>query len=110
MNNLFEFTSEVMDKKLFESLKDYNLFDEIAKQVLIEYLKHQNLGNVPKDFMLFENKKRKNKEVFNSVKNDVRNYLKTQNNNNVKIIKSEEGSIRCRNIFQFPICITNNIS
>ena len=25
------------------------------------------------------------------MKNDVRNYLKTQNNNNVKIIKSEEG-------------------
>ena len=91
MNDLFEFTSEVMDKKLFESLKDYNLSDEIAKQVLIEYLKHQNPENVPKDFMLFENKKRKNKEVFNSVKNDVRNYLKTQNNNNVKIIKSEEG-------------------
>jgi hypothetical protein len=28
MNDLFEFTSEVMDKKLFESLKDYNLSDE----------------------------------------------------------------------------------
>ena len=41
--------------------------------------------------MLFENKKRKNKEVFNSVKNEVRNYLKTQNNDHVKIIKSEEG-------------------
>ena len=91
MNNLFEFTSEVMDKKLFESLKDYNLSDEISKQVLIEYLKHQNLGNEPKDFMLFEKKKRKNKEVFNSVKNEVRNYLKTQSNNSVKIIKSEEG-------------------
>ena len=91
MNNLFEFTSEVMDKKLFESLKDYNLSDEISKQVLIEYLKHQNLENVPKDFMLFENKKRKNKEVFNMVKNEIRNYLKTQNNDNVKIIKSEEG-------------------
>lgn len=91
MNDLFEFTSEVIDKKLFESLKDYNLSDEISKQVLIEYLKHQNPENVPKDFMLFENKKRKNKEVFNSLKNDVRNYLKTQNNNNVKIIKSEEG-------------------
>ena len=91
MNDLFDFTSEVIDKKLFESLKDYNLSDEISKQVLIEYLKHQNPENVPKDFMLFENKKRKNKEVFNSVKNDVRNYLKTQNNNNVKIIKSEEG-------------------
>ena len=91
MNDLFEFISEVMDKKLFESLKDYNLSDKASKQVLIEYLKHQNPENVPKDFMLFENKKRKNKEVFNSVKNDVRNYLKTQNNNNVKIIKSEEG-------------------
>ena len=91
MNDLFEFTSEVMDKKLFESLKDYNLSDEISKQVLIEYLKHQNPENVPKDFMLFENKKRKSKEVFNSVKNEVRNYLKTQSNNNVKIIKSEEG-------------------
>ena len=91
MNNLFEFTSETMDKKLFESLKDYNLSDEISKQVLIEYLKHQNPENVPKEFMLFENKKRKNKGVFNSVKNDVGNYLKTQSNNSVKIIKSEEG-------------------
>ena len=91
MNDLFEFTSEVMDKKLFESLKDYNLSDEIAKQVLIEYLKQENPENVPKEFMLFENKKRKNKEVFNSVKNDVGNYLKTQSNNSVKIIKSEEG-------------------
>ena len=91
MNDFFDFTSEVMDKKMFESLKDYNLSDEISKQVLIEYLKDQNLGNEPKDFMLFENKKRKNKEVFNSVKNDVVNHLKTQNNNNVKIIKSEEG-------------------
>jgi len=92
MNDLFDFTSEVMDKKLFESLKDYNLLDKASKQVLIEYLKHQNPENVPKEFMLFENKKRKNKEVFSSVKNDVGNYLKTQSNNNVKIIKSEEGS------------------
>ena len=91
MNDLFEFTSEVMDKKLFEILKDYNLSDEIAKQVLIEYLKQENPENVPKDFMLLENKKRKSKEVFNLVKNEVRNYLKTQSNNNVKIIKSEEG-------------------
>ena len=91
MNDLFDFTSEVMDKKLFESLKDYNILDKTSKQVLIDYLKHQNLENVPKEFMLFENKKRKSKEVFNSVKNDVRNHLKTQNNDHVKIIKSEEG-------------------
>jgi hypothetical protein len=91
MNDLFEFTSEVMDKKLFERLKDYNLSDKASKQVLIEYQKRQNVENIPKDFMLFDNKKRKNKEVFNSVKNEVRNYLKTQSNDKVKIIKSEEG-------------------
>ena len=92
INDLFDFTSEKMDKKLFESLKDYNLLDKASKQVLIEHLKRINPENVPKDFMLFENKKRKNKEVFNTVKNDVGNYLKTQNNENIKIIKSEEGN------------------
>lgn len=92
MNDLFEFTSEVINKKLFESLKDYNILDKALKQVLIEYLKYHNHEIVPNVFMLFENKKRKNKEVFNLVKNDVGNYLKTQSNDKVKIIKLEEGS------------------
>ena len=91
MNNLFEFTSEKIDKKLFEILKDYNISDKASKQVLIEHLKRTNPENVPKDFMLFENKKRKNKEVFTAVKNNVKEYLKTQKNDQVKIIKSEEG-------------------
>ena len=38
MNNLFEFTSEVMDKKLFESLKDYNLLDKTSKPVSYTHL------------------------------------------------------------------------
>lgn len=91
MNNLFEFTFEVMDKKIFESLKNYNLLDNTSKQVLIESLKRQNAKNIPKDFMLFENKKFKNKEIFNHVRDEVKKYLKTQNNDNIKIIKSEEG-------------------
>ena len=92
MNDLFEFTSEKMDKKLFESLKDYNLLDKASKKVLIGYLKRQNPENVPKDFMLFENKKRKSKEIYHSVKNDVKEYLRTQNKNDVQLIKSEEGT------------------
>jgi hypothetical protein len=92
MNDLFEFTSEVINKKLFESLKDYNILDKASKQVLIEYLKYRYPENIPNVFMLFENKKRKNKEVFNLVKNDVGNYLKTQSNDKVKIITLEEGS------------------
>ena len=91
MNDLFEFTSEIMDKKLFESVKDYNISDEASKKALIEHLKRQNPENIPKDFMLFENKKFKNKEVFNAVKNEVKEHLKTQNKNDVQLIKSEEG-------------------
>ena len=41
--------------------------------------------------MLFENKKFKNKEIFSAVRDDVKEYLKTQNNDNVSIIKSEDG-------------------
>ena len=42
--------------------------------------------------MLFENKKRKSKEIYHSVKNDVKEYLRTQNKNDVQLIKSEEGT------------------
>lgn len=91
MNELFEFTAEVIDKRLFEGLKDYNIADEVSKQILIEYLKFQNPDHVPKDFMLFETKKRKNREVFGSVRREVKQYVKTQSPKDVHIIKSEDG-------------------
>lgn len=91
MNELFEFTSDVIDKRLFESLKDYNIADEPAKQVLLEYLKRQNLDHVPKDFMLYETKKRKNKEIFGAVRSEVKQYLRTQNLRDVHLIRSEDG-------------------
>ena len=57
----------------------------------MEHLKRQNPENVVKEFMLFESKKIKNREVFNSIKNDVKDYVKSQNNKDVHLIKSEEG-------------------
>jgi hypothetical protein len=91
MNELFEFTYDTIDKRLFESLKDYNIADEAAKQVLQDYLKRQNPDHVPKDFMLFETKKRKNKEIFGLVRNEVKQYLRTHNAKDVHIIKPEDG-------------------
>lgn len=91
MNELFEFTSDAIDKRLFESLVDYNIADESAKQVLLEHLKRQNPDHVLKDFMLFETKKRKNKEVFGAVRSEVKQYLRTQNAKDVHIIKSDDG-------------------
>ncbi|PTT38189.1 mobilization protein [Chryseobacterium sp. HMWF028] len=92
INELFEFTSETMEKKLFESLKDYNISNEASKEVLLNYLKDQHLEKIPKDFMLFETKKRKDKETFKAVRDDVKEYLKRQSGNEIRIIKSESGA------------------
>jgi hypothetical protein len=91
MNELFEFSSDTIDKRLFESLKDYNIADEAAKQVLLEHLKRQNPDHAPKDFMLFETKKRKNKEIFGVVRSEVKQYLKRQTGKDVHLIRSEDG-------------------
>lgn len=92
INELFEFTTERMEKKLFESLKDYNISNEASKEVLLNYLKDQYPENVPQDFMLFETKKRKDKETFKAVRDDVKDYLKWQSSNEIRIIKSETGA------------------
>lgn len=91
MNDLFEFTSEIMDKRLFERLKDFNIPDKETQAVLLTYLKHKHPENELQSFMLFENRKFKNKEIFSAVRDDVKEYLKTQHNDNVRIIKSENG-------------------
>ena len=91
MNDLFVFTSEMMDKRVFERLKDFNISDKETKYVLLNYLKHKHPENELHSFMLFENKKFKNKEIFSAVRDDVKEYLKTQNNDDVSIIKSEDG-------------------
>lgn len=91
MNDLFVFTSEMMDKRVFERLKDFNISDKETKSVLLNYLKHKHPENELHSFMLFENKKFKNKEIFSAVRDDVKEYLKTQNSDDVNIIKSEDG-------------------
>ncbi|MGB4447529.1 MAG: relaxase/mobilization nuclease domain-containing protein [Cloacibacterium sp.] len=91
MNNLFEFTSETLDKKLFEILKDYNIANQETKKMLMEFLKEHYPEVQIKDFMLFENKKLKNKETYSAIRDDVKAYLKTQNKENISIIMGEDG-------------------
>ncbi|KFF01317.1 mobilization protein [Chryseobacterium formosense] len=91
MKELFEFTSDKMDKRLFESLKDYNIPNYESKRILQRFLGNQCREDEVKDFMLFENKKLKNKQTLYAVKNDVKEYLKTQNKEDVNIVKSEDG-------------------
>lgn len=91
MNDLFEFTSAVVDKRLFERLKDFNIPDKEIKAVFLNFQQPKYPENKLHDFMLFENKKLKDKETFRSIRNDVKEYLKTQNNEEVNIFKSDNG-------------------
>lgn len=87
MNNLFRFTQDKIDKRTFESLKDFNIQDENSKMILLNYF----VKNGVKDFMLFENKKRKDWETFKKIQSEFREYSKTQQNPNVSIIKGDDG-------------------
>jgi len=91
MDTVFEFTADTIDKKLYESLKDYNISGSDSKKILLSYFQDRYLETPPKDFMLFENKKPKNKELFKAVRDDVKEYLKNQVSKDVHIMKSETG-------------------
>lgn len=92
MDKVFELTTESIDKKLYESLKDYNISDKASKDILLKYFQDKYPDNTPKDFMLFESRNRKTKEVFKAIRDDVKEYLKNQNQSDVHIIKSESGA------------------
>lgn len=92
MDKVFELTSETIDKRLYESLKDFNISDKTPKDILMKYIQDKYPDNAPKDFMLFESRNRKTKEVFKAIRDDVKEYLKHQNRNDVHIMKSESGA------------------
>lgn len=91
MNDLFEFTHEKIDKKTFELLKDYHVPDRESKEILLKYFRQNHRINQLNDFMLFENKIRKDIETYRKVQNEVRASIKQNNNENIKIIRTEEG-------------------
>lgn len=91
MGELFEFTSTRMDKRLFEKLKDYNIPNPETKTIMLKYLKEQYPENELSDFMLIENKKLKNRETFNAIRSDMKEYLKSQRRDDVSLIRSDEG-------------------
>ncbi|ELR81215.1 Relaxase/mobilization nuclease [Elizabethkingia anophelis R26] len=96
MNELFEFTPDVIDKKNFELLKDYNVPNEESKKVLLEFFNNEKSKHEIKEFMLFQNKVRKDIEAYREVRSDVKDFVKNwrnekYKNNDVTIIKNEDG-------------------
>lgn len=96
MNELFEFTSEKLDKKTFEILKDYNIRSQETKKILLEFFKKNNPGKEIKDFILFENRGKKDLETYRKVQFEVKELIKYNRNtndekNDISIIKDEKG-------------------
>ena len=76
MNEIFDFTQDKLDKRLFEQLKDYNVFHLGYKKELLKFLKHHIQNQDIKDFMIFENKHKKNLEEYKKVQKETFQVIK----------------------------------
>ncbi|MCT3897610.1 relaxase/mobilization nuclease domain-containing protein [Elizabethkingia anophelis] len=98
MNDVFEFTSEKLDKKTFEILKDYNIRNQETRKILLEFFKKNNLEAEIKDFMLFENRVKKDLETYRKVQFEIKDFIKNQKNTNdekkdISITTREDGKL-----------------
>ena len=97
MNEVFEITSDKLDKKTFEILKDYNIRNQQTKTILLEFLKKNNRETEIKVFMLFENRGKKDLETYRKVQFEVKDFIKKQKNTNdeknISITKGEDGKL-----------------
>ncbi|WP_417430056.1 relaxase/mobilization nuclease domain-containing protein [Halpernia sp.] len=96
MHHLFEFTTETIDKKLFGVLKDYNINNQEAKTSLLNFFNSKTTKVKLSDFMLFENRNRKDLETYRIIQNEVRDFIKNtkdaeERKESISIIKNEGG-------------------
>lgn len=96
MNEVFEFTSEKLDKKTFEILKDYNIHNQETKKILLEFLNKKYPETEIKDFMLFENRGKKDLETYRKVQFEVKDLIRNNSNtndekNDISITRAEDG-------------------
>lgn len=92
MEDIFHFTDSFLDKKTYESLKDYYLPDEDSKEVLLKKLNCEYTPFPIKDFMVFVNKKMKPKDIFKANKKETLDFIKSKKNggDRIKIIYHNE--------------------
>ncbi|HFK5512588.1 TPA: relaxase/mobilization nuclease domain-containing protein [Elizabethkingia anophelis] len=93
MKDLFEFTNDTILKNDFEVLKDYNIPDKQSKAVLLDYFNSINNHYPVKDYMIFDNKIRKDIDTYRKVQSEVRDSIKNdiiKNNNIIEILKSDD--------------------
>lgn len=98
LSELFEFTEEKVDKRLFEVLKDFTIPNKESKLILLTIFNRNNPEAKLQDFMLFENRGKKNLETYREIQSEVRDHLRNNTDkkideDSVSIIKSGSGEI-----------------
>ena len=98
MSELFEFTEEKVDQRFFEVLKDFTIPNKESKFILLEIFNKNNQEAKLQDFMLFENRGKKDPETYREIQSQVSDHLrsntdKKNDEDSVSIIKSESGKI-----------------
>lgn len=90
MNDIFEFTQDIIEKEDFERLREYNIRSDKEKEVILQFYASQ--GKDIKDFMLFENKKFKASEKdenFKQLKADVKGSAQNQSKNDFVVFQKD---------------------
>lgn len=86
MNEVFVFTSDKLDKKTFEILKDYNIRSQETKKLLLQFFKKNIPETKIKEFMLFENRGKKDLETYRKVQFEVKEFIKNKKKQMMKKI------------------------
>lgn len=81
MKDVFDFTGDKLDKKTFEILKDYSIPNTEIKKCLLEFLRIEKPELGLKDFMLFENRKRKDLVTYRKMQSEIKEAVRTKNKN-----------------------------
>ncbi|WP_245365436.1 relaxase/mobilization nuclease domain-containing protein [Chryseobacterium scophthalmum] len=79
MKDVFDFTGDKLDRKTFEILKDYSIPNTEIKKSLLEFLKIAKPELDLKDFMLFENRKRKDLMTYRKMQFEIKEAIRTKN-------------------------------
>ena len=95
MNEIFDFTKEKLDKRIFEQIKDYNVFNAQYKKELLNYFHHHSKNDEAKgikEFMIFENKNRKDMEGYKKVREETFQVIRhSEPNTDISIFEGEDG-------------------
>lgn len=95
MNNLFSFTTEKIDKRDFEKLKEYSFLNESERQAFLRFLQKEKDKINIKDYMLFgDNAKKQTKEQWREISALTRAHLENPSADSpVNIFQGENGKM-----------------